>query len=97
MLLGLEIFKPCMFDELIKRLKREDLAPGREDHLLHVFTTNAAMEMGSANAVDSTFVGSSSEKPFVAVLSASYPRSNAGYSTNPTPLGMTRNSASRHN
>lgn len=97
MLLGLEALKPRVFDELIKRFEREDLASGCEDHLFHVFTTNATMEMGSANAVDSTFVGSSSEKSFVAILSASYPRSNAGYSANPMPLGITRNSASRHN
>jgi hypothetical protein len=41
MLLGLKALKPCMLDELIKRLEREYLASGREDHLFHVFTTNA--------------------------------------------------------
>lgn len=50
MLLGFEILKPCMFGELIKRLEREYLASGREDHLFHVFTTNA--EAASAYAGD---------------------------------------------
>lgn len=50
MLLGLEALQSCMFDELIKRLEREDLAPGREDHLFHVFTTNA--ETSPADAGD---------------------------------------------
>lgn len=50
MLRGLEAPKPCMLDELIKRLKCEYLAPSCEDHLFHIFTTNA--ETSSADAGD---------------------------------------------
>jgi hypothetical protein len=53
------------------------------------------IEIGSLTITGNNLSGSSVENPRDAAFNASYPRSKTGYSTKPTPLGITRNSDSR--
>jgi hypothetical protein len=63
-----------MFDELIKRLEREYLASGREDHLFHIFTTNAKTSPAYAgnDLIFGVVCRPTGEAQFAEVLNPSY-------------------------